>query len=194
MAGIEESESEVVFLGLHEEVGGEWSGRDSAGEAFECAASEAGASPNEDVGVCGGFFGAVGESDVEDGGGEEGVVAEVADHLGDRAGVGVCVVVEEDDELSAGFSDGEVFGDGAAVFGETDEVDGGEGGGNEVGGVVGGGVVDDEDFKLGGGESVGEGAVETIEDDGASVEGGDAEADEGGMGHRGFIDRGGGVS
>jgi len=173
VAGVEEAKGEIVFFGLHEEVGGEQA------DLVEGGFAEAGAGADEDVGVGGGFFGAVGEGDVEDGGGELGVVAEVADHLGGGAGMRVGIVVEEHQEFAFGFSHGDVFGDWAAVFGEADELGGGAFWGEEVGGAVGGGVVDDEDFELGGGEAVGEDFLQAIDHYWATVVGGDAEADKG---------------
>ncbi len=87
------------------------------GDFFQGCAAEGGAGADEDVGVGGGFFGAVGECDVEDGGGEVGVVVEVSEHLCGGTGVGVGVIIEEEEELALGLAHGDIFGDGADVFG-----------------------------------------------------------------------------
>ncbi len=57
----------------------------------------------------------------------------------------------------------------------------------ELGGVVGGGVVDELDFELGLGEAVGEDFFEAVDEDGAAVVGGDADGDEWARGHGGII-------
>ena len=69
-AGGEQAEGEVVFLGLHEEVSGK-GGTDGFApvfrERFERGGAEGGAGADENVGIGGGFAGAIGQGDIEDG-------------------------------------------------------------------------------------------------------------------------------
>jgi len=181
--GGEDAEGEIVFFGLHEEVGGKQA---APPDLVEDGFADACAGADENVRISGAFLGTVGKRDVEDGGGELVVITEMADHLRNGAGVGESVVVEEDDKFAAGLADGDIFGDWTAVLGEADEGGFGDVLGDEVRGAVDGGVVDDEDFELGSREAVGEDAVEAVDEGRATVVSGDDETDEGRR-HESFI-------
>lgn len=154
------------------------------------ACAQAGSGADEYIGISGSVFGAVGQGDIEDSCAEVGVFSEVADHLRDCAGMGVGVVVEQDDELTARFADGDVFRDGAAVFVQADQFhlpacleflrD-------LIGRAVGGGVVDHDDFELFCGQAVGDHVAEAIDHDRSAVVRCDGEGDE--NRHALFIDR-----
>ncbi len=62
IAAGEQTEGEIVFFGLHEIIGGQEA---AAGERRQGAIAQRRAGADEDIGVGGGFFGAIGQRDIK---------------------------------------------------------------------------------------------------------------------------------
>lgn len=154
---------------------------------IERSLTKACAGTDEDVRVGRGFLGAVGQRDIKDRRSEAGVIAKVTKHLRHTAGVGVGVIVHQDDELCVGFANSDIFSDRPGVLGKAGHVDGREVLGNEVGRAVGGGVINDPDIKLRRKEAVGEGSAEAVDNNRPTIVGGDSEGDKR-LEHPSFID------
>ena len=178
VAGLEEAEDQVVFLGLAEEVGGE------AADGLEGVFAEAHGAGGKDDGEGGGILRAVGKEDPAAEHGGFGVGVEIGQGAGGRYRRGGSCRRRGGDVRAAGGVDAGVAGDAAFVGGAADQADGGEGGGDGVGGAVGGCVVHHTDLPVGRGQGRGvvedgQGAQEVV----AAIPGEDDVAESHGAGH-----------
>ena len=124
-----------------------------------------------------------------------GVGEEGAGHLREPVGLDENIVVTEDDNGAAGFGDGAVAGVVEALAGFEQVARGGMGGGefgDDGAGVVGGVVVEDENFEVVAGKLLGDEAGEGLAQEGGAIVGRDRDGDLGsgrGRGHAGGVCR-----